>query len=366
MDQRNRNLFSFFAVLFTAGLITGVGGFFLLLADELGGNGPQLTLSNPVMSNKAEANSVSAAPTLSVSQTLGAHTATVLSVETDSEQSLIASGGYDNTVQLWDRSGQRAATLAHSGRVNDLVFTPDGQRLITGSGAGKITTWALPSGRLETSVRGRAGRILSLAIDSDGENLASGSSKGVLQIWSVSDAVQPLWILADVGPQINALAFHPTDNNLVLSGDQDGVIRIWDIASNRTIRMLDDGADRIVSLAVSADGKYVASGSYDQTIRVWSLETGDLLQTLSGHDFVVSDVAFSPDGRLLVSSSYDESIKTWDWAEGQSLCTLKGHAGFVYSVTVADSGNTIVSGGYDGTVRTWDLTAVPNESCLPR
>ena len=217
--------------------------------------------------------------------------------------------------------------------------------------------------------------------------MAVGSDQGSLTLWTITAGsnLQRLATLLPAGVPISAVAFHPIDDNLVLSGGQDGLVRVWDIDENAIAFTLDDGTQgngaqgdltpdsraqangpsKIVSIAKSNNGQYVASGSDDKTIRVWELASGKLIQTLTGHDSLVSDIDFSPDGTLLVSSSYDESLKVWEWARGLSLCTLEGHAGFVYSVAFTDSGNTLVSGGYDGTVRTWDLTATENQDCLP-
>lgn len=365
MYKRNRNLFSFLAVLFTAGLIAGIGGIFLLLANQVG-SGPSLVANTPINGDNSDL------PNAPTSETIGIHEATVLSVATNERTSIVASGSYDNTVRLWNRDREEDITLSHSGRVNDIIFTPNSQQIVTGSGAGVISLWSL-SGELQSAVKGGSGRILSLAVDSQGKTIASGSSKGTLQLWSLEAdeetneaSLQTIETLTDTGSRINALAFHPTDQNILVSGSQDGLIQVWDINQPQPIQTLDDSADRIVSITISSNGQYLASGSYDQSIRIWDLETGDLLQTLDGHDFVVADVAFNPEGTVIASSSYDESIKTWDWNQGRSLCTLEGHSGFVYSITFADSGNTLVSGGYDGTVRTWDLTAATKENCLPK
>ncbi|MGC1528691.1 MAG: WD40 repeat domain-containing protein [Phormidesmis sp.] len=366
MHQNNRNLFSLWAVLVAAGVITSIGSVFLLLTDQLG-SGPQLVLDAlpsriPISTLPFETVDTHSAIVLSVSATTNAQTDTPL----------VASGSYDSTVHLWTGEREDVRSLQHNGRVDDLTFTADGQQLVTGSGAGDITLWSVDDGSLEATAKTNAGRVLSLAVDGsrDGssQTIAASTSLGALQIWSLADVggLKFLWTLVDQGPRVNAIAFHPTDDAVLVSGDQDGLIHIWNVERRQIVRTLDNGAGWVVSLAISSDGRYIASGGYDQKIRIWDLASGNLQRVLAGHDLAVSGIAFSPDDRLLASSSYDESIKTWDWADGKELCTLRGHAGFVYSVAFADGGSTLVSGGYDGTVRTWDLMVPVNRSCLPR
>ncbi|MGB3301004.1 MAG: WD40 repeat domain-containing protein [Phormidesmis sp.] len=418
MYQNNRNLFPFFAVLMSAGIITGFYGIVFWVAEHIGSQS-RLVLNATDQGLEGSFNTApKTAATASSSRILGTHEATVLSLTAFSGapdnpfSSLpIASGSYDSKVKLWDaswdaskglnpgasaeKSAEKSAevqTLTHHGRVNDLAFIAGESpsqasqskqthrerayqyRLVTGSGAGEIKLWGFPSGNLITTIAEPSGRILSLAVSADNTLIASGSSDGALKLWPVEGISEQKSqtnlranllgrAIAQSGPAIRALAFHPTNSNLVVSGNQAGTIQVWDIQQSQPLFTLNNGADRITNLAISPDGRYVASGSYDKLIRIWNLASGELISTLSGHDFVVADVAFSPDGQTLASASYDESIKLWDWASSKERCTLRGHDGFVYSLAFTAGGNALISGGHDGTVRAWNLTA-PSKGCL--
>lgn len=383
MYQNNRNLFPVFAVLAAAGLIAGFCGIFLLLADQLGGGAT--TISSPSISrddlpSDTSPNSTTGATTAgatTASQPLngivGAHTDTVLSVaieNTDSVSPLIASGSYDNSVKIWHSDQAETISLDQNGRVNALTFLPGSLKnssaeaesyLVAGSGSGEITLWNVDKKTRVKTIAGKSGRIISLAANSAGTHLASGSSNGTLKVWPLGNNGTTMQqagavTLVEVGPQIETLAFHPTQSDVVISGDHDGIIQVWDINSSEPTQVFDGGVDRIQGLSISNDGKFVASGSKDNQIQIWDLDSGEKLHNLKGHDFVVGDVAFSPDGQFLASGSYDESIKLWNWAAEKEICTLNGHSGFVYAVTFANQGNTLVSGGYDGSVRAWDLS----------
>ena len=71
--------------------------------------------------------------------------------------------------------------------------------------------------------------------------------------------------------------------------------------------------DQVNSVAFSPDGKTLASGSADDAIRLWDVATGRSIgQALTGAACFVESVAFSPDGKTLASSSADHTIRLWD------------------------------------------------------
>lgn len=407
MYQNNRRLFPIIAVLTAASVIIGIYGIVFVAVDQVGGKPRSVpNLANPSPSNISQTDAQTAAAgnkfanesLKASSHLLGTHAADVLSIaalniasndssDTDrSNRLLIASGSDDNTVKIWeegtrqrDKGRSDGRSLAHNGQVDALAFikgkdsegSADNYRLVTGSSSGEIKLWNPLSGELVTTIAGQSGQITSLTVNAKGTDFASGSSDGTLKIWSVEDTAQQKSqttlqgkAIAQLGSQINALAFHPKDSNILVSGDQAGTLQVWDIAQGKSILALTRKADRITSLSISPDGQYVASGSYNKRIHIWNLETGTLIRTLSGHDSVVADVAFSPDNRVLASTSYDKSIKLWDWAKSQELCTLNSPSGAADTLAFAADGVTLVSGGHNGTVRTWNLTAPSNQHCL--
>jgi WD40 repeat protein len=128
-----------------------------------------------------------------------------------------------------------------------------------------------------------------------------------------------------------------------MSGDSEGTIRVWDLATGETLKILTGHTGYIQSLAVSADGKKIVSASRDKTIKVWDVETGAEVMTLRGDDYV-SSVAISPDGRRIVSVRGDKTIKVCDAETGEELKTLRG-IGFFSSSAFSPDGKRIVSGG---------------------
>jgi WD40 repeat protein len=64
-------------------------------------------------------------------------------------------------------------------------------------------------------------------------------------------------------------------------------------------------------MAMSSDGKQIVSGDNDGSVRVWDVAEGKQLQELEAHIKPVRTVAFSPDGTLIASGSGDKTVKLW-------------------------------------------------------
>jgi WD40 repeat protein len=78
----------------------------------------------------------------------------------------------------------------------------------------------------------------------------------------------------------------------------------------------------VFSVAYSPDGKTLASGNSDGKIKLWDVATGKERATLNGHrDFVLS-VVFSPDAKMLASGGEDGTTKLWDVATNKERATL--------------------------------------------
>ncbi len=101
---------------------------------------------------------------------------------------LLASGGEDTTVKLWDpETGQAGRTLAgHTGRVADIAFSPNGMLLATGSYDETTRLWDPMTGSLLWMSARRADPINTVAFSPDGTVLAGGGVYGGIWLWGVA------------------------------------------------------------------------------------------------------------------------------------------------------------------------------------
>jgi WD40 repeat protein len=114
---------------------------------------------------------------------------------------------------------------------------------------------------------------------------------------------------------VTSLALAP-DGRLVLSGDRDGGLLLWDLSSGQLVRRLKGHKDAVGSIAFSPNGRYAVSGGDDGVTRLWELETGEEYKLFEAHwDQPVRCVAFSPDGRQVLGAG--GKVRTWSVKTGE-------------------------------------------------
>ena len=282
---------------------------------------------------------------------LSGHHGAVLGVAFSPDDELIASGGSDNTIKLWQRNGKLLHTLeGHQGSVDTVVFSPDSQLIASASRDRTVKLWQRNGTLLKTFSEPKFNQV---AFSSDGKNIAFASYEGTIELWNWDgkQATLQTIIQPEAGSSglFNSLAFSPDDRLIAASSDR-GKIKLWQ-RDGRLLHTLEGHRSRVLSIAFSKD--LIASANEDGTLKLWQ-QDGKLLHTLKGHRGSVEDVAFSPDGRFVVSGSRDKTVKLWQ-TDGTLLLTLEGHRDKVMTVDFSPDGRFVVSGSEDNSVRLWRL-----------
>ncbi len=180
------------------------------------------------------------------------------------------------------------------------------------------------------------GTVVKLAIHRGGAEQQLDVTLGVRPIQRADVAPQ---LMLDTGGHMASivdLAFTPDGSQLV-SASNDKTIRIWDIATGKTVRMIRGESapgnwGTIYAMSLSPDGRWIAVGGYlsenvpisASVIRLYDFATGKLVKLLAGHKNVVHALKFSPDSKRLISGSGDKTAMIWDVATGKTLVPAGG------------------------------------------
>lgn len=306
--------------------------------------------------------------------------------------------------------------LGHSAKIHKVLFTPDGQKIISVSEDKSIRVWnagtgemirkfesqigdgpegmfyaaALsPDGRLlavggyqvaserenyiiiidlekglqVSTAAGHTDVINSLSFSGSGKYLASGGADKVVKIWKVELAPK-LTVVASIPipSPVSCIAFNNITQDLAVAHESNDIM-IFALAS------LDKGSAKIAprlfkkhkgavdKVVYSADGSYLASSSYDNELIVWKPD-GSVVKEFENLENPVNAIAFSADSKIMAGLDVLGKGSSWGLPAGNKFADFRGHDNTVFSAAFAPSlhGNYIVAsaGGINNEIILWN------------
>ena len=238
--------------------------------------------------------------------------------------------------------------------ITALAFHPEKDELFA-AGYHEITVWNPDEGELLRRIGDVAERTYAIAFHPDGKQLAvaggAPGQRGEVRLIDVEKSLTSMMLAACDGVVL-AIAFDSEGKRLAAAGE-DRSIRIFDVATGKQEREIENHADWVLSLDWSSDGKQIVSTSRDKTAKVFEVESGNLVATYAGHGATVFAAVFSPDGKHVYSAGADNKIHMWNVPEAKKQKEAGGHGQDILKLILVD-GN-LTSASADRTARQFDL-----------
>jgi len=213
-------------------------------------------------------------------------------------------------------------------------------------------------------VDGHTGPVIALqpaeGSNSDEQVLYSASLDNTIKAWDPFD-MTCVSTLHEVHSEISCLLYSST-NGFLISGNDDGSIRLWNPDSGSTINLLEH-TNTVCCLDVAVRGRMelLISAGFDGHVAIWDItkrrysmpQIENIFPAHAPHEILA--LRFNPINDTIITAGNDAQIRVWSIHNQSLQATLKGHTDSV--TTLALDGNFLLSGSEDCTVRVWDMHA---------
>lgn len=331
---------------------------------------------------------------------------------------ILATAGYDHKIRFWEApSGICSRTLRFpDSQINCLEITPD-KKFLAAAGNPHIRLFEINSSNHNPllACEGHTASVTGLGFQREGRWMYSSSEDGTVKIWDLrspgfqvrtvkngegavrcaggecrasfprfrlllhyvtlavrrtsflfSFSLAHLVSLISFAQRsfncncpVNSVALHPNQAELI-SGDEEGNIRVWDLSTSECIKNLVPVNDvPIRSVSIGEDAQALAAANQNAEVFVWnpvsSTEYKPVTHFCAHETGYCIKAKISPDCNTLVTTGSDKTARLWDTATWNLQKTLAQHQQWVWDAVFSADSSYLVTASSDHTARLWSL-----------
>ncbi|XP_052568325.1 protein Atg16l2 isoform X6 [Peromyscus californicus insignis] len=277
---------------------------------------------------------------------LDAHLSEVNAVCFGPNSSLLATGGADRLIHLWNVVGGRLEanqTLEGAGgSITSVDFDPSGSQVLAATYNQAAQLWKVGETQSKETLSGHKDKVTAAKFKLTRHQAVTGSRDRTVKEWDLGRAY--------CSRTINVLSYCNDvvcGDHIIISGHNDQKIRFWDSRGPHCIQVI-PVQGRVTSLSLSHDQLHLLSCSRDNTLKVIDLRISNIRQVFRADGFKCSSdwtkAVFSPDRGYALAGSSNGALYIWDVDTGKLESSLQGpHCAAVNAVAWCFSGNHVVS-----------------------
>ncbi|XP_028656826.2 protein Atg16l2-like [Erpetoichthys calabaricus] len=277
---------------------------------------------------------------------LEAHELGINAVKFRPDSKLLATGGTDRIIKLWDVTEGRLqgkGTLEGSNEgITSIEFDHSGTKLLAASYDHSAIYWSLDNSTPKCTLTGHSRKVTSAKFKSSHRHVVTGSVDRTVKIWDLQRIACIHTI--DVNSSCSEVV---CEEYFIISGHYDQKIRFWDsraASCTQEVSVL----GRVTSLDLSLDHMHLLSCSRDDSLRIIDLRMNNIRKVLQADGFKCGSdstkAIFSPDGGYAVAGSSDGALYIWNVTKEQlETCLSQQHSSSVNAVAWSVSGEHVVS-----------------------
>ena len=244
-----------------------------------------------------------------------------------------AIGRFGN-VLIENTKGQDVVQIQNlGGKVNSLMFSQDGNRILVGTGVtgayGQASTFDVATGKLIREIVGHRDTLFAAKFSPDERLIATAGYDRKIILWDASSG-NKLRELTGHNGAIFDLDFS-SSGKILASACADETVKIWDVATGKRLDTLGQPEGEVFAVEITPDDGFVVAGSADNRLRAWRLLSIDepkinpIVATRFVDESPLVDLKVTPDGKSVVVLSEDGNLKmirTTDWNQAHVLDPL--------------------------------------------
>ncbi len=252
--------------------------------------------------------------------------------------------------------------------VNTIIFSPNGQTMITGDRKGEVLMWErdtwektifLPA--RSTYTEDDAAGIWywgTLLLSPDGNMIVHAyGDDGTVTGY---DQTGQVMFTYSFGSRVWAVAISPDGRLLAVAGLQNNVI-IFDLETYKQVANLFSDYEYICNLVFSPDGNTLVVGYErpENVIKLWDTATWQETSTCThvSQRIDYHDILFTPDGTQLLLADHMPGdpigVRIWDLASSQIVWEFRQNSEAAYQIALSPDGSLLAS--VHEALQIWDL-----------
>ena len=262
----------------------------------------------------------------------------------------------------------------------------DTHTLVTGSQAGSVVQYGIPSGSLQVLPHQHDHAVTAVA--GTDAYIVTGCKDAAIRVFTVSTSTTLITTLKGHDKPVTSLQFQVIDKTLfLLSGSWDGTAKLWKFNDNSGALVVSMVAtltghensvcvtflpsDSVTDIRIATGSAGIAQNNLisGHAVRLWTVnaatgQVGEPIKVSDDHQGPIRDICYIANTNQLATCSNDGTVKLRDPSTAVAMGTLsfltqQSHPPMLLSVTALPGDDTIVASAEDGHVVVWNSTGDP-------
>lgn len=272
------------------------------------------------------------------------------------DTSRIVTGGNDKNAVVFNKDTEQVIAIlqGHSKKVNNVIYHPTEELVLTSSQDNTMRVWGVQTGQCVHVLRAHEGPVTGISLHATGDYLLSCSSDSN---WAFSD-VKTGRVLCKVSDSsshhaLTCAQFHP-DGLIFGTGTEDSMIKIWDLKERTNVANFPGHSGPITSISFSENGYYLATSADDSVVKLWDLRKLKNFKTISMEDgYEVKSLCFDQSGTYLAVAGTD--VRVYLCKQWQELKVFNDHTALATGVRFGHNSTFVASASMDRSLKIFGL-----------